>query len=131
MNSLILKDDDDDKKIITFTINKILKDKLKAVLLGSEKYNLKKKSEWVNEAIIMLKANPDYKEIVCNAEGHNKDFVFDKIYMTFKQRCFFAEIRNSVVMSYPAIKGPQGSIIRAAILSRMLRENTSYLDQME
>ena len=84
-----------DKKIITFTINKEIKQKLRETLINSEKYNLKKKSDWVNEAIEMLKRNPDYKEIVCNAEGNNEDFVFDKIYMTFQQRCSFAEIKES------------------------------------
>lgn len=122
MNKLILGHNDADKKIITFTINKEIKQKLRETLINSEKYNLKKKSDWVNEAIEMLKRNPDYKEIVCNAEGNNEDFVFDKIYMTFQQRCSFAEIKNDVVRGYPDIKGPQASIIRAAILSRLMRK---------
>ena len=122
MNRLKLNDNNEDKKIITFTINKEVKWKLKAALFNSEKYNLKKKSEWVNEAILMLKENPDYKERVSNAEGNNEDFVFDKIYMTFEQRCIFAEMRNEVVKAFPDIRGPQAAVIRAAILSRLMRK---------
>lgn len=122
MNKLKLSDNNEDKKIITFTINKSIKEKLRETLLNSEKYNLKKKSEWVNEAILMLKENPDYKERVSNAEGNNEDFVFDKIYMTFDQRCIFAEMRNEVVKAFPDIRGPQAAVIRAAILSRLMRK---------
>ncbi|WP_412755087.1 hypothetical protein [Legionella pneumophila] len=122
MNKLKLNNNEDDKKIITFTINKEVKDSLREILLNSEKYNLKKKTDWVNEAIIMLKENPDYKEMVLNAEGNSENFVFDKIYMTFKQRCFFSDMRNEVVKEYPDIRGPQTAIIRAAILSRMMRK---------
>lgn len=122
MNKLKLSDDNEDKKIITFTVNKVIKERLRETLLHSEKYNLKKKSDWVNEAIIMLNGNPDYKEMVRNAEGNNEDFVFDKIYMTFDQRCRFAEIRNEVVKAFPDIRGPQAAVIRAAILSRLMRK---------
>ncbi|CZG71250.1 TPA: hypothetical protein JBE10_10350 [Legionella pneumophila subsp. pneumophila] len=122
MNKLKLNNNEDDKKIITFTINKEIKESLRETLLNSEKYNLKKKTDWVNEAIIMLKENPDYKEMVLNAEGNSENFVFDKIYMTFKQRCFFSDMRNEVVKEYPDIRGPQTAIIRAAILSRMMRK---------
>ncbi|HAT3818827.1 TPA: hypothetical protein NGG10_002739 [Legionella pneumophila] len=122
MNKLKLNNNEDDKKIITFTINKKIKESLREILLNSEKYNLKKKTDWVNEAIIMLKENPDYKEMVLNAEGNSENFVFDKIYMTFKQRCFFSDMRNEVVKEYPDIRGPQTAIIRAAILSRMMRK---------
>ncbi len=122
MNKLTLSNNEEDKKIITFTINKEMTQKLREILITSEKYNLKKKSDWVNEAILMLKENPDYKEVIRNAEGNNKDFVFDKIYMTFKQRCLFADIRNDVVKAYPDIRGPQASIVRAAILSRLTRK---------
>lgn len=122
MNKLKLNNNEDDKKIITFTINKEIKESLREILLNSEKYNLKKKTDWVNEAIIMLKENPDYKEMVLNAEGNSENFVFDKIYMTFKQRCFFSDMRSEVVKEYPDIRGPQTAIIRAAILSRMMRK---------
>lgn len=121
MNKLKLNDNNEDKKIITFTVNKVIKDRLRETLVNSEKYNLKKKSDWVNEAILILKDNPDYKEIVRNAEGINEDFVFDKIYMTFSQRCIFAEIRNEVVKAFPDIRGPQAAVIRAAILGRLTR----------
>lgn len=121
MNKLILSDNNEDKKIITFTISKEIREKVKNILIDSQKYNLKMKSDWINEAIYMLKKNPDYKEMVCSAEGNNQSFVFDKIYMTFKQRCEFAEMRNDVVRQYPDIRGPQGAIIRAAILSRLVR----------
>jgi hypothetical protein len=113
----------EDKKIITFTINKKIKEQLKNVLIFSQNYNLRKKSEWINEAIILLKKNPDYKEVVRNAEGNNENFVFDKIYMSFNQRCIFSEIRNGVVKAFPDIRGPQSAVIRAAILSRLLRKN--------
>lgn len=122
MNKLVLNNKEDDKKIITFTIHNGIKERLKDVLVNSEKYNLKMKSDWVNEAIVMLKGNPDFREIVYNAEGNNENFLFDKIYMNFAQRCMFAEIRNEVVKSYPDIKGPQAAIIRAAILSRLTRK---------
>jgi hypothetical protein len=122
MNRLKLNDNNEDKKIITFTINKLVKDKLRETLIHSDKYNLKKKSDWVNEAILMLRENPDYKEMVSNAEGNNEDFVFDKIYMTFEQRCIFAEIRNEVVKAFPDIRGPQSAAMRAAILSRLMRK---------
>lgn len=122
MNKLRLNNNEEDKKIITFTLNKEMKETLREVLVQSEKYNLKKKTDWVNEAIIMLKENPDYKEMVLNAEGNSENFVFDKIYMTFKQRCFFADMRNDVVKEYPDIRGPQAAIIRAAILSRLMRK---------
>lgn len=122
MNRLTLSNNQEDKKIITFTINKEIKNKLKEALLTSDRYNSKKKSDWVNEAIIMLKDNTDYRAMASNAEGNNEDFVFDKIYMTFQQRCIFSEMRNAVVKEYPDIKGPQGAIIRAAILSRLLRK---------
>ncbi|CEG59115.1 hypothetical protein [Legionella fallonii] len=122
MNKLKLNNNEDDKKIITFTINKEIKESLREILLNSEKYNLKKKTDWVNEAIIMLKENPDYKEMVLNAEGNSENFVFDKIYMTFEQRCFFSDMRNEVVKEYPDIRGPQAAIIRAAILSRIMRK---------
>ena len=122
MNKLKLNDNNEDKKIITFTINKSIKEKLRETLISSEKYNLKKKSEWVNEAIFMLKENPDYKDRVSTAEGNNEDFVFDKIYMTFSQRCIFAEIRNEVVRKFPDIRGPQAAVMRAAILSRLMRK---------
>ena len=122
MNSLIMNNNDEDKKIITFTINKEIRQKIREILVNSEKYNLKMKSDWINEAIMLFKDNPNFKEMVCNAEGNSQNFVFDKIYMTFKQRCEFAEIRNQVVREYPDIKGPQAAIIRAAILSRILRK---------
>ncbi len=122
MNKLKLNNNEDDKKIITFTINKEMKETLREILIHSENYNLKKKTDWVNEAIVMLKDNPDYKEMVLNAEGNSENFVFDKIYMTFKQRCFFADMRNEVVKEYPDIRGPQTAIIRAAILSRLMRK---------
>lgn len=122
INKLKLNNNDEDKKIITFTINKEIKEKLREALINSENYNLKKKSEWVNEAILMLRDNPDYKEVVCNAEGNSEDFVFDKIYMTFAQRCLFADMRNETVKAFPDIRGPQAAIIRAAILSRLMRK---------
>ncbi|HHF0530471.1 hypothetical protein [Legionella waltersii] len=122
MNKLKLNNNEDDKKIITFTINKEMKETLREILINSENYNLKKKTDWVNEAIVMLKENPDYKEMVLNAEGNSENFVFDKIYMTFKQRCFFADMRSEVVKEYPDIRGPQTAIIRAAILSRLMRK---------
>jgi hypothetical protein len=122
MNKLTLNNDNEDKKIITFTISKEIKERLRETLVNSEHYNLKKKSDWVNEAIQILQENADYKEMVCNAEGNNENFVFDKIYMTFKQRCLFAEMRNEVVKRYPDIKGPQAAIVRAAILGRLLRK---------
>jgi hypothetical protein len=122
MNKLKLNNNEDDKKIITFTINKEMKETLRETLINSENYNLKKKTDWVNEAIVMLKENPDYKEMVLNAEGNSENFVFDKIYMTFKQRCFFADMRSEVVKEYPDIRGPQTAIIRAAILSRLMRK---------
>jgi len=122
MNKLILNNNEDDKKTITFTINKEIKKKVREALISQVKYNLKRKSDWVNEAILLLKENPDYTEMVCNAEGNNEDFVFDKIHMTFKQRCVFSEMRNEVVKAFPDIRGPQGAIIRAAILSRITRK---------
>lgn len=122
MNKLKLNNNEEDKKIITFTLNKEMKETLRELLVKSEKYNLKKKTDWVNEAIIMLKESPDYKERVLNAEGNSENFVFDKIYMTFKQRCFFADMRNEVVKAHPDIRGPQAAIIRAAILSRLMRK---------
>lgn len=122
MNKLVLNNNEQDKKIITFTINKDLKQNLREVLISSENYNLKKKSDWINEAIESLMLNPNYKEMVYNAEGNSENFVFDKIYMTFKQRCAFAEIKKDVVREYPDINGPQASIIRAAILSRLIRQ---------
>lgn len=121
MNKLILSNNDEDKKIITFNINKEIKQKLRDTLIQSTDYNLKKKSDWVNEAIVMLKENVDYKGVAYNADGNGEDFVFDKIYMTFQQRCFFADMRNELVREYPDIKGPQAAIIRAAILGRLLR----------
>lgn len=121
-NKLKLNNDNEDKKTITFTINKEIKEKLRITLVNSKDYNLKKKSDWVNEAILMLKDNPDYKELVCHAEGNTEDFVFDKIYMTFAQRCLFAEMRNETVKAFPDIRGPQAAIIRAAILSRLMRK---------
>ncbi len=122
MNKLV-NSNNDEKKIITYTLNKEIKEKLEEVLTTTKNYNKKKKSQWINEAIVILKNNPDYKQMVCHAEGNNEDFVFDKIYMTFEQRCFFAEMRNEVVREYPDLKGPQAAIIRAAILSRFLRKN--------
>lgn len=124
-NKLTTKNLSEDKKIMTFTINKELKAMLREVLVQSEKYNLKKKSHWVNEAILMLKENPEnpeYTEVVRMAEGVSENFVFDKIYMSFSQRCNFAEMRNSVVQTYPDIRGPQAAIIRAAILNRLMRK---------
>ena len=122
LNSLKLSNDAKDKKIITFTLNKEMQESLRNVLIQSEHYNLKKKTDWINEAIIMLRQNPDFKEMVRNAEGNSGDFVFDKIYMTFEQRCFFSDMRNDVVKEFPDIQGPQAAIIRAAILSRLMRK---------
>jgi len=122
MNKLVLNNNNEDKKIITFTINKEIKERVNEVLINSKNNNLKKKSNWINEAILMLKENPNYKEMVLNAEGNSEEFVFDKIYMTFQQRCDFAEIRNDVVREYPDIRGPQAAIIRASILSRLVRK---------
>jgi hypothetical protein len=122
MNKLKLSNNEEDKKIITFTLNKEMKEQIKEVLISSEKYNLKKKTDWVNEAIAMLKENQDYKEMVRNAEGTGENFVFDKIYMSFDQRCFFSDMRNEVVKAYPDIRGPQAAIIRAAILNRLMRK---------
>jgi hypothetical protein len=122
MNKLKLNNNEEDKKIITFTLNKEMKETLRDVLVQSENYNLKKKTDWINEAIVMLKENLDYKGMVRNAEGNSENFVFDKIYMSFKQRCFFSDMRNEVVKEYPDIRGPQAAIIRAAILSRLMRK---------
>ena len=122
MNKLKLSNNEQDKKIITFTINKEMKEQLREVLVTSDKYNLKMKTDWVNEAIGLLKENIDYKEIVRNAEGSGENFVFDKIYMSFEQRCFFSDMRNDVVKEYPDIRGPQAAIIRAAIMNRLMRK---------
>lgn len=122
LNSLKLNNDAKDKKIITFTLNKDMQESLRDVLIKSEHYNLKKKSDWINEAIVMLRENPEFKMVVRNAEGNSGDFVFDKIYMTFEQRCFFSDMRNDVVKEFPDIQGPQAAIIRAAILSRLMRK---------
>lgn len=122
MNKLKLSNNEEDKKIITFTLNKEMKEQLREVLISSENYNLKKKTDWVNESIVMLKENQDYKEMVRNAEGNSENFVFDKIYMSFDQRCFFSDMRNEVVKAYPDIRGPQAAIIRAAILNRLMRK---------
>ena len=122
MNRLKLSNNNEDKKIITFTVSEVIKKRLRKTLINSENHNLKKKSDWINEAILLLKDNPDYKEMVRNAEGNNENFVFDKIYMTFDQRCIFAEIRNEVVKTFPDIRGPQAAVIRAAILSRLTRK---------
>lgn len=122
MGRLTLSNGDEDKKIIAFTINKQVKEKLKAVLVRSKDYNLKRKSDWVNEAILMLKENPDYSSIVFSAGGNTEDFILDKIYMNFEQRCCFSEMRSDVVRQYPDIRGPQGAIIRAAILSRIMHK---------
>ena len=122
MNKLHLNNNDEDKKTMTFTINNEIKLKLTETLKNSEHYNLKKKSDWVNEAIELLKSNAEYKSLAYNAEGNSENFVFDKIYMTFQQRCAFSEMRNEIVKEYPDIKGPQGAIIRAAILSRLMRK---------
>jgi len=121
-NRFALKNSDSDLKVITFTINFEIKARLKEILKNSDYYTLKMKSQWINEAIVSLSKLPDYKQIVCNAEGNSENFVFDKIYMTFEQRCLFAEVRNEVVKSHPDIRGPQAAIIRAAILSRMMRK---------
>lgn len=121
MNKLVLHEKKDDKRVITFMVNRELRDQLKEILANSDKYSLKKKSDWINEAILMLQENPDYKEMVLNAEGSNKDFVLDKVKMTFSQRCHFSSLRKEVVVAYPDIRGPQGAIIRAAILSRVVR----------
>ena len=122
LNSLKLSNDAKDKKIITFTLNKEMQESLREMLIQSEHYNLKKKSDWINEAIVMLRNNPDFKGIVRNAEGNSGDFVFDKIYMPFEQRCFFSDMRNDVVKEFPDIQGPQAAIIRAAIMSRLMRK---------
>ena len=122
MTTLILSDKNTDKKIITFTISKHIKQQLKNILLLSIKYNLRKKSQWVNESIIMLVAMPSYQDMIISAEGVNQDFVHDKVYMTFQERCEFAKIRNEVVRKSPEIRGPQASIIRAAILNRIMCE---------
>ena len=122
MNKLKLSNNEQDKKIITFTINKEMKEQLREVLVTSDKYNLKMKTDWVNEAIGLLKENIDYKEIVRNAEGSGENFVFDKIYMSFEQRCFFSDMRNDVVKEYPDIRGPQAAIIRASIMNRLMRK---------
>ena len=121
MNKLVMHDNKSDKRVITFTINKELREQIKEILIQSDKYSLKMKSDWINEAILMLKENPDFKEIVLNAEGSNKDFVLDKVNMTFSQRCLFSSIRTEVVVANPDIRGPQAAIIRAAILSRLVR----------
>jgi len=121
MNKLVMFDNKSDKRVITFTINKELREQIKEILTQSDKYSLKMKSDWINEAILMLKENPDFKEMVLNAEGSNKDFVLDKVNMTFSQRCLFSSIRTEVVVANPDIRGPQAAIIRSAILSRLVR----------
>lgn len=121
MNKLVLCEKKDDKRVIAFMVNRELRNQLKEILIHSDQYSLKMKSDWINEAILMLQKNPDYKEMVLNAEGSNKNFVLDKVKMTFSQRCLFSKIRNEVVISYPDIRGPQGAIIRAAILGRIVR----------
>lgn len=121
MNKLVMHENKSDKRVITFTINKELREQIKEILIQSDKYSLKMKSDWINEAILMLKENPDFKEMVLNAEGSNKDFVLDKVNMTFSQRCLFSSIRKEVVVAHPDIRGPQAAIIRAAILSRLVR----------
>lgn len=121
MNKLVMHENKSDKRVITFTINKELREQIKEILTQSDKYSLKMKSDWINEAILMLKENPDFKEMVLNAEGSNKDFVLDKVNMTFSQRCLFSSIRKEVVVAHPDIRGPQAAIIRAAILSRLVR----------
>lgn len=120
MNKLTLNNEDEDKKTIAFTINKHIKERLKEVLIRSKNYNLKMKSDWVNEAILMLNGTPEYSAVVSSTEGNTEDFVLDKIYMNFAQRCYFSKMRNNVVQQYPDIRGPQGAIIRTAILNRII-----------
>lgn len=115
---------DSNKKVITFTMSRNLQNKLHEALIKSTKYNLKKKSEWVYEAIEMLIENPDYKDFVFNSQGAGNDYVHDRVRLNFDQRCIFSDIRNEVVREYPHIRGPQGSLLRAAILSRLTRDHS-------
>ena len=121
MKSFCLKDSDKDVKRVAFTIDKEVRDKLKKTLMYSEHYNLKQKSIWIIEAIDMLTVDNDYLNMVYRAEGVSESSVVDKIYMSFDQRCSFANIRNEVVKKYPDIRGPQASIIRAAIMHRLIQ----------
>lgn len=121
MNKLAQFDNTNEKRTITFTIHADLRKQVKRALLESEKYSLKKKSEWINEAIVMLKENPDYIEVVLHADERHENSVLDKVNMTFSERCLFSEIRTEVVRTYPDIRGPQAAIIRASILSRLTR----------
>lgn len=121
MNRLNLTSDLDSKKHITFTVSKSILNELKQVLIDSADYNLKKKSVWINEAIETLSKDPNYKDLIYNADPSSNDFVMDKINMTFQQRCSFAQIRNDVVKAFPDMEAPQSAIIRAAIFSRLFR----------
>lgn len=121
MNKLITNENKNEKRVITFTVNRELRERLKETLMASDRYSLKMKSDWINEAIVMLQENPNYKEMVLSAEGGTKDFVLDKVNMNFLQRCLFSQMRNDVVMAHPDIRGPQAAIIRAAIVGRLLR----------
>lgn len=121
MNKLITNENKNEKRVITFTVNRELREQLKETLMASDRYSLKMKSDWINEAIVMLQENPNYKEMVLSAEGGTKDFVLDKVNMNFLQRCLFSQMRNDVVVAHPDIRGPQAAIIRAAIVGRLLR----------
>ena len=69
--------------------------------------------------------------MVCNAEGNNENFVFDKIYMTFYQRCIFSEIRNEVVKAFPDIRGTAIFDNKGGNFKSPYEKNMSVNDQME
>ncbi len=119
MNKLTIKNKILDKKDVTYTIDPDLLRRLKKVLVEKEGYNLKKKSLWVNEAILILQKDKNYKEIVINADTSNPNDVVDKIKMELKERCTLADIRTEVIKEYPNINAPQSAIIRASIFNRL------------
>lgn len=127
-NKLAIKSVKQDKKEIRFTITRSMKDEMTKAINKSDIYNKREKSKWIYDALVLLIKNPSFKEIVLNVYwsrdnegGVKEDMVHDKVNLSFEERCVFSGVRNDVVRCYPEIRGPQASIIRAAISYRLSR----------
>jgi len=109
-----------EKVRIMFGIPEKLKNDMENQLV-KDHYGVRSKSKWVREAIELLLKQKNYVELVRYSNEmenfkHMEGIVLEN---TLKKRIEDAIINVRKV--YPTLEGPQSSIIRTAILQRLVR----------
>lgn len=109
-----------DKIKISFVLPMTLQDELKERVV-KDRYNLKGKSRWVQEAVEKLLAVANFPDLVkINDEMKG----FEKLESVVISRDLKKQLMEAVIAvrkKYPELDGVQSRIVRSAIVQRLLR----------